>query len=91
MSRVCLQQGELSIGPVPYLGGQSSVVVPKIRVRPMDHAERRLKQVCSSSLVVAKRTVDAVVQASGSEIVLELCVDPLRVVLIKPQLEFLSL
>jgi hypothetical protein len=81
--RIAFQQGELFISPCADIGGQGAIIVPKIRVRPVDHAGH-LEGLCVSGLVVGQSAIDAVVNAPGVKIGFKLRVDRLRMALLKP-------
>jgi hypothetical protein len=84
-------QRELFVSAGAYLVWQASIVVPEIRVRPMDHGTLTLKQSCSSGLMVGQCVIDAIVDAACLKVVRKLLIDRLWVRLIKPQIEFFSL
>ena len=89
MVRIFFQQRKLLVGASAYLGWQGSTIAPEIRVRTMDHAT--LKRLRCSGFMVGQSAIDTLVDATCSKIGPQLRVDRLRVVLVKPQMEFFPL
>ena len=89
--RIVFQQGELFISPHADVGGQGSIVVPEIRVRPVDHYAGRLERLCVSGFVVGQGAINAVVDAPGVKIGFKLRVNRLRMALIKPYVQLFHL
>jgi hypothetical protein len=87
---VCFEQRELLIRAGAYLGWQTAVIIPEIRVRPMDHGAA-LERLCSSGSVIGQGAIDTVIDAAPFKIGFKLRVDTLRVVLIKPLIQFFHL
>lgn len=61
------QQAELFISAAPYVSWQSSIIIPEIHVRAMEHG-LTLKGLSSSGVVVGQGAIDTVVYAAGFEI-----------------------
>ena len=53
--RIVFQQGELFISPCADVGGQGTVIVPEIRVRPWIITRAALEGLCVSGFVVGQR------------------------------------
>jgi hypothetical protein len=84
VTRIVLQQGKLFISPCADVGGQGTVIVPEIRVRPWIITRAALEGLCVSGFVVGQGAINAVVDAPGVKIGLKLRVDRLRMALVKP-------
>jgi hypothetical protein len=89
--RVGFQQRKLLIGAGADIGWQSSVVIPEIRVRTMEQEQPALKRLGSSGLVVGKGAVNTVVDAPRLKVGFKLLVNRLRIVSVKPLVQFFPL
>ena len=77
MPRVVPQQRELLVRAPSNVDREHIIIAPEIRVRPVRQLRHALKGSCFPGLVIRQSALDAVVEASGIHVRLQLCVDRL--------------
>jgi len=85
--RIFFQQSKLLIGPCADIGGQSVIIVPKIRVARCCVSWAILEGLRISGFVVGQCAMNPIVQKTGVHIRLKLHVDRLRMTLVKPRVQ----
>jgi hypothetical protein len=91
VSGVVPEQGELLVRTQLNLDRQRTIVVPEIRVCPVRQPRDALKRSRFPGLVIRQGALDAVVEASGIHVRLQLCVDGLVSVIVQPSVELVKL
>jgi hypothetical protein len=82
--RIAFQQGKLLVSPCAGTGGQGAIIGSRNPGSRGGSLRWPLEGLCVSGLVVGQGATDAVVDAPGVKIGLELRVNRLRMVLVKP-------